>query len=64
VDWPNVVTVKVYLVARNTEPSQGYTDTKTYDLGLAGTVTPGGPFKRHVFTSTIQVKNMSQRRES
>lgn len=64
VDWPNVVTVKLFLLARNTEPSQGYTDTKTYDLGLAGAVTPGGAFKRHVFTSTTQVKNMSQRRES
>lgn len=63
-DWSNVVTVKIFVLARNTEPSQGYTDTKTYDLGLAGTVTPGGPFKRHVFTATTQVKNVSQRRES
>ncbi|HEX6828316.1 MAG TPA: PilW family protein [Burkholderiales bacterium] len=63
-DWSNVVTVKVYMLARNTEQSQGYTDAKTYDLGLAGTVTPGGSFKRHLFTSTTQIRNVSQRRES
>jgi type IV pilus assembly protein PilW len=63
-EWSHVVTVKVFLLARNTEQSQGYTDTKTYDLGRAGTVTPGGPFKRHVFTSTTQIRNVSQRRES
>lgn len=63
-DWSNVVAVKVFLLARNTERTQGYTDAKTYDLGLAGVVTPGGPFKRHVFTSTTQIRNVSQRRES
>ena len=40
-DWPNVVSIKINIVARNTEPTADYTDTKTYSLGLAGSV---GPF--------------------
>ncbi len=38
-DWSNVVTVKVNLLARNTERSPSYTDSKTYDLGqFPGTI--------------------------
>lgn len=39
-DWRNVVVVRVNLLARNTEPTAGYADTKTYTLGGAGTVDP------------------------
>ena len=49
-DWPNIVAVRVNILARNTESTAGYTDTKTYNLGLAGPVTPGGAFKRHAYT--------------
>ena len=40
-DWSNVMAVRVNLLSRNTEPSVGYSDGKTYTLGLAGSV---GPF--------------------
>jgi len=64
VDWSNVVAVRVSLLARNTEPSPGYTDDKTYDMGIAGTVAPGGAFKRHVYNTVIRVVNPSARRET
>jgi len=64
VDWSNVVAVRVSLLARNTEPSPGYTDDKTYDMGIARTVAPGGAFKRHVYNTVIRVVNPSARRET
>mgnify|MGYP000505809460 CR=1 FL=1 len=35
-NWSNVVSVQIHLLARNTETSLGYTDTKTYNLGPTG----------------------------
>jgi type IV pilus assembly protein PilW len=63
-EWQNVMAVRVHLLARNTRPSPGYTDDKSYNLGTAGTVTPGGSFRRHVFTTTIRLNNPSGRRET
>ena len=62
-DWPNIVAVKVNILARNTESTTGYTDTKTYDLGLTGSVTPGGAFKRHAYTQLIRLNNPAGRRD-
>ena len=65
--WRNTVTVKVYLLSRNLTPTQGYTDTKTYTLGLnaAGTanvVVPGNPgFKRHAYSTVAVVYNTAGR---
>lgn len=39
-DWDNVVVVRANLLARNTEPTAGYVDPKTYTLGGAGAVDP------------------------
>ncbi len=62
--WPNVMQVQVHLLARNNEASIGHTDTKTYSLGLAGSVGPfGDAFKRHVYSGIVRVMNVSQRRE-
>ena len=63
-DWTNVVAVRINLLARNTEASPGYADSKTYDMGIAGSVTPGGAFKRHVYNAVIRVVNPSARRET
>ena len=62
-DWANVMTVRVNLLARNNDPTTGYTDTKSYTLGGAGTVTPGGAYKRHVYSALVRVVNPSGRRE-
>ena len=62
-DLMNVTAVKLYVLARSREPSRGYTDTKTYDLG-GGTVL--GPFndefKRHLFITTVRLPNVAGRR--
>lgn len=62
-DWPNVVAVKMHILARNTETTKSYTDSKTYSLGSAGTLTPGGNYKRHVYTQYIRLVNVAGRRE-
>ena len=67
-DWENVMAVRINLLARNVQPTAGYSDTKTYALGLAKptyTVPAGAArtYKRHLYTSTVRVENPSARRE-
>lgn len=67
-NWMNVVTVRIHLLARNLETSPGFTDAKTYGLGndidgAAVTVTPGGAFRRHVYSSLVRVANAAGRRD-
>lgn len=62
-DWANAVAAKVHILARNNEASAGFTDTKTYDMGLAGTTTAANDrFKRRVFSQTVRLVNVSSRR--
>ncbi len=67
-DWSNVMAISVNLLARNTECTTGHTDIKTYNLGLAGTITPPAPtcpngdYKRHVFNELVRTINPSGRR--
>ncbi len=60
----NVVAVKLFVLARAETVTPGYIDTKTYNLGNI----PLGPFKdgfkRHVFSTTVRVSNVSSRRET
>lgn len=60
----NVVAVKIYVLARNREPTTGYTDTKTYTLGSTTLGPFNDRFKRHVFSTTVRLNNVSGRRES
>lgn len=67
--WAQVVTIRIHLLARNVDATAGYTDTKSYAMGLnadgsANTLTPGGSFRRHNYTALIRVVNVSQRIES
>ena len=63
-DWPNVVTADLYLLARNTEPTAGYADNKTYTMGIAGTLAAAGDnYKRHLFNAVVRLVNVSGRRE-
>jgi type IV pilus assembly protein PilW len=62
-DWANVVSVNINVLSRNLEGSAGYTDAKTYAMGVGGSVTPGGTFKRHVYNATVRMVNPSARRE-
>lgn len=62
-DWVDVMGVNLYLLSRNIRQSANTTDTKTYNMGLAGGYTPGGSFKRHVYSTTVRLINPSARRE-
>ena len=63
----NVVSVRVFLLARARTATAGYTDGKTYQMSSTDTalaMTPGGSFQRHVFTSTVRLDSVSNRRET
>jgi type IV pilus assembly protein PilW len=68
-NWRAVVTAKLYVLARNTEATPGYTDSKSYTLGLnaAGsanivTVAAGSTgYKRHVLGAEVRMNNPSGR---
>ncbi|MNR18988.1 hypothetical protein D3C85_1357500 [compost metagenome] len=60
----NVVAVKLFFLVRSIAVTPGYTDTKTYNLG-ATTLGPfNDGFKRHVFSTTVRLVNISGRRET
>ena len=64
--WSNVVTVRINLLARNAEASAGYSDAKTYAMGLAGAASAPSDkfkFKRHVYQVVTRLNNQSMRRE-
>lgn len=60
----NAVAVKLYVLVRSEKTTPGYTDTKKYEMGS----TTLGPFddayKRHLFTQTVRLTNISARRET
>jgi type IV pilus assembly protein PilW len=63
--WPDVMTVKVHLLARSSEVSGGFTDTKTYALGTFGTASAAAGergYKRHMFVQSVRLVNPSGRR--
>ena len=67
--WQSVVSVQLHVLARNLETSPGYTDTKTYTIGIdsAGnplTVAPGGGFRRHIYTSLVRLNNPAGRKDT
>lgn len=65
-DWKNVVGVKIFLLARNTEITGDYVDSKTYSLASDGSALTGTPFndryKRHVYAATARAINIGNRR--
>lgn len=60
----NATAVKIYVLVRSENLTPGYIDSKTYNLGS----TTLGPFsdgyKRHLFSQTIRLTNVSTRRET
>lgn len=63
-EWQDVVMLRLHLLARSPEPSTGYADNKSYDMGLSGSIdSPGDSYKRHVFTVAVRAVNRSSRRE-
>lgn len=62
-EWSNVVTARVNVLARAMEPSPGYKDAKSYDLGAGLSTARNDPYKRHVYSQTIRISHTSGRRE-
>jgi len=60
----NAVAVKLYVLARADKVSPGYTDSKTYALGSTAPSPYNDGFKRHVFSTTVRIVNVSGRRET
>jgi type IV pilus assembly protein PilW len=62
----NAVAAKIFVLARNTEPTSNHVDDKTYTLGtVAGTTTvaTNDRFKRHVFGTDARMMNLGGRKE-
>jgi type IV pilus assembly protein PilW len=62
-EFSQVVAVRLFVLARATEASVSYVDSKTYDLGLHGAVVGSGPYKRQVFTTVVRLQNAAGWRE-
>lgn len=60
----NTVVVRIHVLARSRDRTNKYTDTKTYVLGGTTLGPFNDNFKRHVFTQTIRLNNISSRRET
>lgn len=60
----DVVAVKLHVLARAETPSPEYTDTKTYVLGGATLGPFNDKYKRHVFSTSVRLNNVSGRRET
>lgn len=62
--WQNVVTVRLHVLTRNTQASQGYSDTRTYQVGPeVSLASPADGFKRTLLTTTVRLRNVGGRRE-
>jgi type IV pilus assembly protein PilW len=65
-NWANVMTAQLFVLARNIDPTPGYSDTKTYTLGSLN-VTPDAAYlnhRRHVYTSVVRIINPAGRRDT
>lgn len=60
----NVAAVKLYVLARAEAATPGYTDSKVYNLGSTALGPFNDGFKRHVFSTTVRLNNVSGRRET
>ena len=59
----NAVAARIYVLARNTSPSGGYVDDKTYTMGTLTTTATNDKYKRHVYGAETRIANQSGRRE-
>ena len=60
----DLVAVKIYVLTRSKEPALGHVDSKSYVLGSTTLVPFNDGYKRHVFTNTVRLNNISGRRET
>jgi type IV pilus assembly protein PilW len=55
-NWPNVDSVRLWLLARNSTAEPGYTNTQTYAMGNQPYTVNDG-FRRQLFTTVVQLRN-------
>ncbi len=58
----NTVAAKIYVLVRSETATAGYTDSKTYKLGSVTLGPFNDGYKRHLFTQTVRLSNISSRR--
>lgn len=56
-DWPQVVSVEVYMLVRSATKDFQYTDAKTYQVGDA-VATPGDNYRRMVSFTSVSLRNL------
>jgi len=63
-NWANVVTVRLHVLARNTDQSADWNDTRIYQMGLAGSAGPfNDKYKRHAYSEVVRFANVAGMRE-
>jgi type IV pilus assembly protein PilW len=60
----NVVAAKLHVLVRNTSSARDYVDSKTYALGTTSLGPFNDGFKRHVYSITSRLTNISGRRQT
>lgn len=55
--WDNVNSVRIWLLARNTQAESGYTNTNTYNMGDVIYDPVDDNFRRQLFTTVVQLRN-------
>jgi type IV pilus assembly protein PilW len=61
--WGNVVSVRIYLLARSPRSTDDYTDTKQYQLAGTAYGAFNDNFKRHAYNTEVRPVNVAGRRE-
>lgn len=63
-DWKNVISVRAHVLTRTVEVTPGYTENKTYSMGLGGTRGVfTDSFKRRAYSFTVRLNNVAGQRE-
>lgn len=61
--WQSVVTVRINMLVRTVQTTQGHSDDKSYTLGTIDIPAKDDGYKRHVFSSEIRLSNIAGPRE-
>jgi type IV pilus assembly protein PilW len=57
------MTARIFILARNIEPSPRYQDVKTYQLGSLAVAASNDPYRRHVYSAVVRMNNPAGRRD-
>jgi Tfp pilus assembly protein PilW len=57
-DMQNVVSARIFLLARTTDIDTRYTNNKTYSLSNSGDFQPNDSFHRRVFSTSVSIQNI------